>query len=168
MNWARLRRNRWRRSSSLGAKPKARWLSRSSERGEIASRSANSATEGGSTEDNAKILRFGLKDQAKLLDENMKLIQAMSSPEGQAKWKQVMAQIGAVEPKPVVKEFTVGQGAKHVMQLGSTIHSRRRSPVGYLGVTGGASRSRQATRLFGVQDRTRCCSQGSSRPATMP
>lgn len=79
------------------------------------------ATEGGSTEDNAKILRFGLKDQAKLLDENMRLVQAMSSPEGQAKWKQVMAQIGAVEPKPVVKEFTVGQGAKHVTQ--------RRDPV---------------------------------------
>ncbi len=79
------------------------------------------ATEGGSTEDNAKILRFGLKDQAKLLDENMRLVQAMSSPEGQAKWKQVMAQIGVVEPKPVVKEFTVSQGAKHVTQ--------RRDPV---------------------------------------
>jgi hypothetical protein len=79
------------------------------------------ATKDGSTEDDAPVLKFGVKDQAKLLDENMKLVQALSSPEGQARYKQVLAQIGVVEPKPVVKEYTIPQGAKHVTE--------RRNPV---------------------------------------
>ena len=44
MKRARLRRKRWRRSSNLGGKPKARRLSRSTERSDRPSLSASSAT----------------------------------------------------------------------------------------------------------------------------